>query len=225
MSLVCLSSANCLQAFLCIIFRRGFLLGRQPCRQIWCSVRRMVWALTGWTPPLQPLQQCWQHSYVYFPNTTSGYDAEHVHTTSLVNHDEACSEWIQSCWTAVWSWPPCCSSVSGSWQSSYSLRHLYVEQWFPNMFLEPPQHCTFCMSPLSDTPISGLGVATNELMSLNQVWLIKETCKMCSVGEAPGTCLGTPDVEQQLKSSFPKRYKSILIVFMKMTFFYLDPYN
>ncbi len=28
-------------------------------------------------PPLQPLQQCWQHSHVYFPNTTSGYDAEH----------------------------------------------------------------------------------------------------------------------------------------------------
>ncbi len=26
-----------------------------------------------------------------------------------------------------------------------------------------------------------------------------------------------------MKSSFPKRYKSILIVFMKMTFFYLDP--
>ncbi len=50
MSLVCLSSANCLRAFLCIIFRRGFLLGRQPCKQIWCSVRRMVWALTGWPP-------------------------------------------------------------------------------------------------------------------------------------------------------------------------------
>ncbi len=30
--------------------------------------------------------------------------------------------------TAVWSWPLCCSSVSGSWQSSYSLCHLYVEQ-------------------------------------------------------------------------------------------------
>ncbi len=28
----------------------------------------------------------------------------------------------------------------------------------------------------------------------------------------------------QMKSSFPKRYKSIWIVFMKMTFFYLDPY-
>ncbi len=27
-----------------------------------------------------------------------------------------------------------------------------------------------------------------------------------------------------MKSSFPKRYKSILIVFMKMIFFYLDPY-
>ncbi len=94
MTLVCLSSANCLWAFLCIIFRRGFLLGRQPCRPIWCSVRRMVWALTGWPPhPFQPLQQCWQHSYIYFPNTTSGYDTEHVHLTSLVNHGEACSEW------------------------------------------------------------------------------------------------------------------------------------
>ncbi len=50
MSLVCLSSANCLRAFLCIIFRRGFLLGRQPCRPIWCSVWRMVWALTRWPP-------------------------------------------------------------------------------------------------------------------------------------------------------------------------------
>ncbi len=27
-----------------------------------------------------------------------------------------------------------------------------------------------------------------------------------------------------MKSSFPKRYKSILIVFMKITFFYLDRY-
>ncbi len=27
-----------------------------------------------------------------------------------------------------------------------------------------------------------------------------------------------------MKSSFPKRYKSILIGFMKITFFYLDPY-
>ncbi len=29
---------------------------------------------------------------------------------------------------------------------------------------------------------------------------------------------------QHMKSSFPKRYKSILIVFRKMNFFYLDPY-
>ncbi len=33
-------------------------------------------------------------------------------------------------------WPPCCSSVSGSWQSSYSLCHLYVEQQF---FFSDPQ--------------------------------------------------------------------------------------
>ncbi len=48
-------------------------------------------------PPLQPLQQCWQHSYIYIPNTTSGYDAEHVHSASLVDHGEACSEWNLSC--------------------------------------------------------------------------------------------------------------------------------
>ncbi len=27
---------------------------------------------------------------IYFPNTTSGYDAEHVHSTSLVHHGKAC---------------------------------------------------------------------------------------------------------------------------------------
>ncbi len=40
--------------------------------------------------------------------------------------------WVEPRWPrpALWSWPPCCSSVSGSWQSSYRLRHLYVEQQF-----------------------------------------------------------------------------------------------
>ncbi len=33
----------------------------------------------------------------YFPNTTSGYDAEHVHSTPLVDHGEACSKWNLSC--------------------------------------------------------------------------------------------------------------------------------
>ncbi len=50
----CPSSA-CLQQtvcglFLCIIFRRSFFLGWKPCGPIWCSVWRMVWALTGWPP-------------------------------------------------------------------------------------------------------------------------------------------------------------------------------
>ncbi len=34
---------------------------------------------------------CITHTSI-FPNTTSGYDAEHMHSTSLVNHGEACSE-------------------------------------------------------------------------------------------------------------------------------------
>ncbi|CAI9564003.1 unnamed protein product [Staurois parvus] len=48
-------------------------------------------------PPLQSLQQCWQHSYVYFPKTTSRYDAEHVHSAPLADHGETCSEWNLSC--------------------------------------------------------------------------------------------------------------------------------
>ena len=52
------SSANCLDAFLCIVFRRGFLLGWQPCTPIWCRVWHMVWALTGWTPPRHLFSLC-----------------------------------------------------------------------------------------------------------------------------------------------------------------------
>ncbi len=47
-------------------------------------------------PPLQPLQQCWQQSYVYFSNTTSGYGAEYVQST-FVDHGKSCSEWNLSC--------------------------------------------------------------------------------------------------------------------------------
>ena len=43
-----MSSANCLRAFLCIVFIWGFFLGWQPFTAIWCRVRRMVWILTGW---------------------------------------------------------------------------------------------------------------------------------------------------------------------------------
>ncbi|CAI9563769.1 unnamed protein product [Staurois parvus] len=30
---------------------------------------------------------------LYFPKITSGYDAEHLHSTSLVDHGKACFEW------------------------------------------------------------------------------------------------------------------------------------
>ncbi len=104
--------------------RRPFLLGRQPCRPIWCNVRCMVWALTGWPPSLQPLQQCWQHSYVYFPNTTLDMTLSMCTQLLWSTIGEACyvvEPFLLNLSTAVWSWPPCCSSVSGSWQSSYSL--------------------------------------------------------------------------------------------------------
>ncbi len=34
---------------------------------------------------------------LHFPNTTSGYDAEHEHSTFFVDHGKACSEWNLSC--------------------------------------------------------------------------------------------------------------------------------
>ncbi len=57
------------------------------------------------------------------------------------------------------------------------------------------QHCTFWMSHLSDTPISGLGVSTNELMtSIRCVWVGRNTKgallgrfqKQCSNAPVPG---------------------------------------
>ncbi len=136
MSLVCLSSANCLQAFLCIIFRRGFLLGRQPCRPIWCSVRHMVWALTGWPPT---------------PSTSAAMLA------ALIRLFPKHNLWI-------WRWARALNFFGRPWrglfwvepdllnrcmvlatvlqlsfrvlQSLYSLRHLYVEQ---QLFFSDPQ--------------------------------------------------------------------------------------
>ncbi len=64
---VCLGSLSCWNTALRPSLQRPSSLPSGP---IWCNVRRMVWALTGWPPSLQPLQQCWQHSYIYFPNTT-----------------------------------------------------------------------------------------------------------------------------------------------------------
>ncbi len=83
MLLAGLSSANCLQAFLWASFRRCFLLGRQPCKTTCCSVWRMVWALTSWL--LQPLKQCWQHSFVCFLKPASAPDAQHKDSTSLID--------------------------------------------------------------------------------------------------------------------------------------------
>lgn len=41
----------------------------------------------------------------------------------------------------------------------------YSEQHFPTLVLEYPQPYAFCQSPLFNTPILGLGVSANKLMS------------------------------------------------------------
>ncbi len=119
MYLVCLSSANCLRAFLCIIFRRGFLLGRQPCRPIWCSVWRMVWALTEWPPtppPPPPFNLC--------------SNAGSTHTS--ISQTQPLDMTLSTCTQLLWS-TMARPVLSGSCPV---LRHLYVEQQF---FFSDPQ--------------------------------------------------------------------------------------
>ncbi len=66
------------------------------------------------------------------------------------------------------------------WKESY----IGLNQCFSTLVLGTPQHCTFCMSPFSDTRISGPGVSSNELMSwIRCVWLGRH--KMCSVAGRP----------------------------------------
>ncbi len=130
MLLARLSSANCLQAFLWASFRRGFLLGWQPCKPTCCSVRRMVWALTSWPSTSATSKKCWQHSCICFLKPASAPDAQHKDSTSLIDPCEACSEWNPSWKTSVWPWPLYCNSVPGCYRTSYSLGHLCGEQQF-----------------------------------------------------------------------------------------------
>ncbi len=82
-------------------------------------------------------------------NLCSNAGSTHTSISQTQPLDMTLSTWTQLLWstmarpvlsgtcqTTVWSWPPCCSSVSGSWQSSYSLCHLYVEQ---QLFFSDPQ--------------------------------------------------------------------------------------
>ncbi len=97
----------------------------------------MVWALTGWPPP-HPFNLC------------SNAGSTHTSISQTQPLDMTLSMCTQLLWSTMarpvqsgtcpvkplYGLGPCCSSVSGSWQSSYSLRHLYVEQQF---FFSDPQ--------------------------------------------------------------------------------------
>ncbi len=82
-----------------------------------------------------------------------------------------CSTWWWWRWWWWWwltTWEPCISGglMGGLYWRGCPIRGgylpspvdtpntnvIYLNQGFPNSFLEPPQHCTFCMSPLSMTP-------------------------------------------------------------------------
>ncbi len=78
---VCLSSPNCLRAFLCIIFKKRLSSGTTAMQTNLMQCAAYGLSMTGWPPTLQPLQQCWQHSYLFFQNTTVWQDAEHVQST------------------------------------------------------------------------------------------------------------------------------------------------
>ncbi len=78
-------------------------------------------------PPLQTLQQC-THTSI---SQTQPLDMMLSTCTQLLWSTMARPFWVEPVLlNRVWSWPLRCSSVSGSWQSSYSLRHLNVGQQF-----------------------------------------------------------------------------------------------
>ncbi len=137
MSLVC-----CLQQTVCRLscassLEKASFWDGQPCRPIWCSVRRMVWALTGWPP--HPFNLC----------SNAGSTHKSISQTQLLDMT------LSTCTQLLWSTMArpvlsgtcpvkllyglghrAAAQFQGSWQSSYSLRHLYVEQQF---FFSYPQ--------------------------------------------------------------------------------------
>ncbi len=114
----------------------GFLLGRQPCRPIWCGVRRMVWALTDWPPTPSTSAAMLGALLRLFPKHNLWYDAEHVHFNFFGR------PWRGLFWVEPFLinrfmvLATVLSSVSGSLKYSYSLRLLCVEQQF---FFSDPQ--------------------------------------------------------------------------------------
>ncbi len=50
-----------------------------------------------------------------------------------------------------------------------STRFPYSMSGVPKRVAGASQHCTFCMSPLSDTPISGLGVSVSNCFQFKVV--------------------------------------------------------
>ncbi len=90
------------------------------------------------------------------------------------------------------------------------------------------EQCTGLSEIVTSKAVS---TALTFLLSSTKVWMRVSSSKIFSVSltiflhlSHVKPSLLTEIDKLYMKSSFPKRYKSILIVFMKMTFFYLDPY-
>ncbi len=94
--------------------------------------------------------------------------------------------WLHLCNEHLPSSLPSGTEVRGYHRLFKQVKYLHHDHFIliravvPNSW-SPPKHCTFLMSSLSNTSISGLlRVSTNELMTWIRVCLIKRTCKMYS---------------------------------------------
>ncbi len=77
-------------------------------------------------------------------------------------------------------------SSTASWRTFWST-FIFKSVPYPVVFkpvLQAPLPCTFCMSPLSDTPNSTHQLV--RLQDLNWVCLLRETYKMCRAGVLAG---------------------------------------
>lgn len=114
-SSACLISANWFWAFLCIVYRKCFLLGRQPFRPNWFSVANGL--TTGRVTPFS-FNLC-SNAYTYMFERPP-LDAMNVHWTM--------ARPVLSLTSLFKPLDGLGLTVSGCWQSSYFQGSLYVKQ-------------------------------------------------------------------------------------------------
>ncbi len=154
-------------------FRRGFLLGRRPCKPSCCSVWRMVWALSSWpftSATSKAMLAALKRLFLW---------SQLLHLTHSTKTNHLWSTLARSVLSGTHLGKPLydtghCNSVPGCYWTSYSVGHLCGEQPTNSEILRE----IFAMRCHVEHPV----VSMRELYSNNQIWtaLIQDT-RICMI--------------------------------------------